>query len=61
MEKIKNTIITILIVFTKIMGLLFCVVALSFIKDKDILTALFSLIIGVAVYFIPDIIRKRNS
>ena len=61
MNKFKTTIKTILTVIMKLLGLLFCVVAISFVTDKDNVTALFSLIIGAAFYFLPDIIKKKNE
>lgn len=61
MDKMINTIKTIVVVLIKGLGLIFCVAALAIYKDNDIPAALFSLILGAGIYFLPDLIKKNNK
>ena len=61
MDKIKNIFSTTITVLTKVLGLAFCVVALQFLSEGDRFTALISLFMGAGLYFIPDLIKKKNQ
>ena len=59
MNKVSSVVKLILSLFCRVLGLTCAFVALDFLKDRNIATAGVSLTIGVVLFFLPDLIRKK--
>ncbi len=59
MRKISSVIKLILNLICRSGGLIFAFVALDFWKKNDMSTAAVGLVLAVALFFLPDLIRKR--